>query len=205
MSEIVLDRIEPQRHALRASRRGNDEVAQHRAPIQDLGARPRLRRDGDLDDGAAWPISPNRCTLIRSPLAGDPASIDPPSRRSPSSVSARSPRAVPSRQTSAHGREHGVKHRRRQHAGIRIVARTMITIEQDDVRALEGMARAVGERKSRRAQVERAQHAVVGDPPQGDDRLEARQGCGSRRKDRAGTRRFPRASACSPGERIAPR
>jgi hypothetical protein len=52
----------------------------------------------------------------------------------------------------------------------------MITIEQDDIRALEGMARAVGERKSRRAQVERAQHGVVGDPPQGEDRLEARQG-----------------------------
>jgi hypothetical protein len=57
----------------------------------------------------------------------------------------------------------------------------MITIEQGDVRALEGVPRAVAERKLRQAQAERAQDAVVRDPPQGDDRLEARQAA-----DRAG-------------------
>ena len=63
--------------------------------------------------------------------------------------------------------EHVAEHLRRQHAGIRVVARAVIAHE--DAQLADLVRRAVTERRGRAAVVERRQRAVVGNPPERDD------------------------------------
>ena len=86
--------------------------------------------------------------------------------------------------------EDGAKHLRRQHAGIGVVARAVIAVEQDEaMRPLAGQDEfaAVAKGQPGRRLPECACHAVVGDTPERDDGPQIRHG-GERRleKDPAG-------------------
>jgi peroxiredoxin len=80
-------------------------------------------------------------------------------------------------QISADRPEHGAKHLRRQHTGIRVVARAVIAVEQREL--ADRMHCAVHERRRREAMPERPQRGLVRDAAERHDGAQPRH-CGMR-------------------------
>ena len=84
MGDVILDRIEAERHPLLALPERHDEIAQHRAPGENLGGRPRFGSDRRLEHRGALVLPERMHVHARSPSPSPP-------RRSSSRASRRRP------------------------------------------------------------------------------------------------------------------